>query len=224
MDKKYYGNWFDENFPEDIEENFEDLDDVELTQDSDGDYYYEIEEEREYLDVEWYKIYRVECPSCHKKWLTTIDIKTADFYKNTTEYCLACGYPQGVLEYEQLESASEIEGAITLGFTPSEESRKDLEKIYPRSLSIVLALLEFLEVDNELDTINIIEQTKDKIEGVMGAREIYEFNWSDYEPWFSETLFKHVAKKLKVNPSDISNFEWEGNSYSKQIEFTIKKL
>lgn len=137
MTEEYYGNWFDEEFPQDIESNFELLDDVELFQDSDGDYYYyECEEDkengdREYLNITWYEIHTVRCPSCDKKWLSVIDKQTADFYRNNTNYCLNCGYPDGVLEYERVESEGDIPSDLT-EYEVSEEALEILKRIYEK--------------------------------------------------------------------------------------------
>lgn len=131
---KFSGNFFDSEFPEDIEENLEDLDEKELIQDSDGDYYYENENgnEREYLDLIWYEIYHAECPTCNKKWLSVIDRETANSHRYNTDYCLDCGYPRGIINYDKLSSREDIKDVLDLeGVDILDETREIIQKIYP---------------------------------------------------------------------------------------------
>jgi hypothetical protein len=131
-DDEYYGNWFDNQFPQDIEENFNFKPNHDFFQDSDGDYYYTVENgEREYVSLTWFRIWLAECPNCHKKYISVLSNTHYNFYKNGTEYCMPCGYPKGVIEYTALENEAAVAEAIkkTLPLTDVEE--EIIRKIYP---------------------------------------------------------------------------------------------
>lgn len=70
--------------------------------------------------------------------------------------------------------------------------------------------------------INIAEQTSEKVEGTIDAKEIYDICWSEHEPDFSEMLYNSIIENLDIDEEKVSNFRWEGNSLSKIIDFDIE--
>lgn len=70
---------------------------------------------------------------------------------------------------------------------------------------------EIIKFFDELEPKIIENDSEDRIDIRIDARQIEEKDWADHEPEFSEALYEGVLDVLDIKHQDVKHFEWEAN-------------